>query len=1501
VNLTVTDNQSCSNKTSKPVQVYANPIANFTASNPCFCTNVSFTELSTDADGTIASWLWEFGDGNTSTAQNPEYHYNAPGTYVVNLTVTDNQSCSNKTSKEVTVYENPAVKIRYYTQKCNLTVAFESVVTGGTSPYAYDWELGDGNTSTEQDPVHTYANFSTLYTVNLTVTDAQNCTGQATITFSLRCDRPNITLRVYCEDDLGPECPYENWSDPFDPTVIEKDSLTFNPAIILWNGTDSPMSAGSQNIHEKKFLRLWYECGHVYSKPSYIYPTIELETTYMLIDRQDWVPTSGPAGTTFFKFPIVEIPHQIGVGDFENTEGRPSRPNVVTVALIEGTTGQMYGKTTEGKIRIEKTYTLNMGETVQFLDHKLQYEYVVTQGGQEYAKVKVWYAGNVEDDSARRVLLGEFDDGTPSGPYKTTWFKRHNERFSTPTHPDATWYARFNDYFPSDYRVEITIGKELTPCDTYYVNGVRYDVMAVEVIDTDSNYVGDEFKYITIKTPLPKGTGSVPDDGIASSQWIERIDEDEVIPLNPPFNLDHLMVDDINVVLWEPTANINEWPVGDPAGTLGVTYFPWAERYLTMQADEIAKEVWCYEPKQVGTNWMSYFNVKQIDMDKDGIGIAYDVNERILEVPPLQFVYLDESIEPRFTTDLYEILNETLHEEAPPTEGWEYFDINTRPDHYTAFELPPLPDVMTPYWNKTGDYLLTSSFLAPNSIGRSDINRTPPGIPRLAFAFDVEHETDVLDEVIMGGHLDPYVNDYGPNVSVRIYGEDDMGPFSNYTADGRYAYRSYEDPFDPAVLQKDSITFNPAIVLWDGTTYPMSADSTDIDVKKYLRMWYEPDHVYSKPVYKRPTIEVETTYLLIDSQDKLPFSGSALQTFFVFPIAEDTGTEQPGLELFENPGSDPDRENVVTLAYVNGSVEPYGKTVNETATIRLEKTYTLDVGEKVQFLDHNLEFVGVVINNGTYYAKVQVEYAGNPTPDTGATVVLGQFDGVYKDPHQLTWFKRHTEKFEESSHPQTTWYAYLNDYFPEYNRAEIAVGKELRPLDVFYVDGVRYDVEAIEVIDTTNDSYADKFKYITIRTPWPKAPTKVLVDDDGIISSQKIWTLPPETPIPLNPPFNMVHDIVDDIKHKEPFSSSIATRIVEDYAPLEVYYVSEAIEPRYSTNLLEILNETLYPDKPPVEDWIKYDVITRPDQYTEFVLPADWAHHDSTYRNDYLITTSFLANNSIDVSDLVDPRFSIPRMAFVFDAMDNTGIYINKPLGAPPVVFNEAPVVNLTVSPGTTVTALTMVEICTDGTLDDQWPLHIEIDWQDGTVQSALMLDEWTPVCFEHKYFEHGTYAVAVTATDKYGLKDTKTVDITVTNDGAILVMKPGWNAFSTPVMSSKTVTQLFGGYSWFYAVYEWNENTQVWETINPASTLEPKRGYFVHGPTTGTVEIELTGTEATYDASWFKTGWNLVGVGFEPVTLPIDTWAYWYDGGTRAYVPTHNMDPGKGYFIKKV
>ena len=79
----------------------ASPTANFDVSTNMFTS--TFTDASTDSDGSIVSWDWDFGDGNSSTLQNPSNTYAAAGTYTVTLTVTDDMGATDAESKSVTI------------------------------------------------------------------------------------------------------------------------------------------------------------------------------------------------------------------------------------------------------------------------------------------------------------------------------------------------------------------------------------------------------------------------------------------------------------------------------------------------------------------------------------------------------------------------------------------------------------------------------------------------------------------------------------------------------------------------------------------------------------------------------------------------------------------------------------------------------------------------------------------------------------------------------------------------------------------------------------------------------------------------------------------------------------------------------------------------------------------------------------------------------------------------------------------------------------------------------------------------------------------------------------------------------------------------------------------------------------------------------------------------------------------------------------------------------
>lgn len=132
------------------------PTASFTSS--CSGLTCSFADTSTDADGTIASRAWTFGDGGTSTLQNPSRAYAASGTYTVTLTVTDDKGAQASASQSVAVTAPPppdglALTVSSYKVK---GVQHADLTWSGASSTSVDvYRDGDRITTTANDGAHT--------------------------------------------------------------------------------------------------------------------------------------------------------------------------------------------------------------------------------------------------------------------------------------------------------------------------------------------------------------------------------------------------------------------------------------------------------------------------------------------------------------------------------------------------------------------------------------------------------------------------------------------------------------------------------------------------------------------------------------------------------------------------------------------------------------------------------------------------------------------------------------------------------------------------------------------------------------------------------------------------------------------------------------------------------------------------------------------------------------------------------------------------------------------------------------------------------------------------------------------------------------------------------------------------------------------------------------------------------------------------------------------------
>ncbi|MFQ6040065.1 MAG: PKD domain-containing protein [Candidatus Poribacteria bacterium] len=189
---------------------------------------------STDEDGTIATFNWDFGDGEVGEGEQIAHAYAAAGEYTVTLTVTDDKGDTGTATVKVTVAEvenKPPVAViagdKELTAKAGETIEFDgsgSTDEDGTIE-AYNWDFGDGASDTEAKTSHAYEKGGE-FVVTLTVTDDKGDTGAATVKVTVEALKPAIREHAegspmlafegkFPEENISAKCYIDIWKGEF--------------------------------------------------------------------------------------------------------------------------------------------------------------------------------------------------------------------------------------------------------------------------------------------------------------------------------------------------------------------------------------------------------------------------------------------------------------------------------------------------------------------------------------------------------------------------------------------------------------------------------------------------------------------------------------------------------------------------------------------------------------------------------------------------------------------------------------------------------------------------------------------------------------------------------------------------------------------------------------------------------------------------------------------------------------------------------------------------------------------------------------------------------------------------------------------------------------------------------------------------------------------------------------------------------------------------------------
>jgi gliding motility-associated-like protein len=196
--LVTTSDFGCVDTSALTINVYPIPVAQFTTSNVCIGLPSAFYNQSQVTGGGTINCSWNFGDGSSSSAENPVHSYASAGTYTVTMIATTANGCTDSVSNQITIYPAPAAAFTYQNACNGSPVVFidQSSVNGSVS--TWNWNFSDGTSSSSSNPYHIFPDDG-LYTVTLEVTSMYGCTASVTDTVMIYpIPAPQITVNSNC-------------------------------------------------------------------------------------------------------------------------------------------------------------------------------------------------------------------------------------------------------------------------------------------------------------------------------------------------------------------------------------------------------------------------------------------------------------------------------------------------------------------------------------------------------------------------------------------------------------------------------------------------------------------------------------------------------------------------------------------------------------------------------------------------------------------------------------------------------------------------------------------------------------------------------------------------------------------------------------------------------------------------------------------------------------------------------------------------------------------------------------------------------------------------------------------------------------------------------------------------------------------------------------------------------------------------------------------------------